>query len=594
MGAFREYFNGLYNTYLKLPLSEIQSRVNELKTSLEGKIEGLKTNVSQVGTNIKETGTSVVTGIVAAMKEQTAGLVGALGPLLSPIKDIADILLGFMPLYKVASTVKSLKEAHSKEELDSIWAVLDVVVKENVLVVKAYNAVSKELQAQGFGTPADLACGYIGEQIAKAIWKIEEAALPNIIAWIDGFAGEYKMPKKEVESMKSLANSGEFGLNAVVNFMLGVTLYPAVMSAAEPAWVLARQQAYKKVPVTLLDPRTLISLKYKEYIPDGLYNDQFGKLGFDSPIIELLEKDFLFYPAPVDFIRFAVRETFKPGVVEEYGYDNDFPDAMVPYAKKAGMSEEWLKHYWRAHWEIPSPRQGYEMLHRGVIGKESLEGLLKIGDFAPGWIQPLIDISYNPITRVDLRRLYADGELTEEEVYAGYLELGYSEKNATRITAWVVNSTQEEDRELTKAEILKSFRIDETSKDQAIKFLVEIGYSPENAAFVISFDEYQIYQEDRKEEIETVIAELVAGKYTVVEVKTRLANMDVSIKQANSLIQKAERIIRKRFTLPTKDDCIRWFKEDIIDLGVFTEKMVALHYLDEDIERFIKEVKGEK
>ncbi|MBE9593164.1 MAG: hypothetical protein IMF19_06760 [Proteobacteria bacterium] len=258
------------------------------------------------------------------------------------------------------------------------------------------------------------------------------------------------------------------------------------------------------------------------------------------------------------------------------------------------MNEEWLKHYWRAHWEIPSPRQGYEMLHRGVIDQASLEGLLKIGDYAPGWIQPLIDISYNPITRVDLRRLYADGVINESRVYQGYLELGYSHENASLITAWVVKSTQVEDRELTKAEILKSFRIDETSKDQAIKFLGFIGYSAEDASFVISFEEHRIYEEDRKEEIETVIAELIAGKYTVDEVKTRLGNMDVSIKQSNSLIQKAERIIRKRFTLPSKADCIAWFKAGIIDEGVFTGKMVALHYLDEDIKRYVEEVKGKK
>jgi DNA-binding Lrp family transcriptional regulator len=573
---------------------EVQNRVYELKEALEGKLESVKNEIVGVGSKVSETGEKITSGLVTVIKENAASLRSAAVTLSAPIKDVADIMLGFIPLYKVASTIKTLKEAHSKEELDSIWDAMDIVVKENVLAVKAYNAVSKELQAQGLGTPADLACGYIGEQIAKAIWKVEAVALPNIIGWIDSFAEGYNMPKTDMESMKKLANSGEFGLNAVVNFMLGVTLYPAVMSAGEPAWVKMRQEAYKKLPVTLLDARTLVSLKYKEYIPDGLYRDQFGKLGFSEEIAGLLEKDFLFYPAPVDFIRFAVRETFKPDVVKEYGYDNDFPSAMIPYAKKAGMSEEWLKHYWRAHWEIPSPRQGYEMLHRGVIDQSSLEGLLKIGDYAPGWIQPLIDISYNPITRVDLRRLYADGVIDEARVYNGYLELGYSAENAGLITAWVVKSTQVEDRELTKAEVLKSFRIDETSKEQAIKFLGLIGYSPEDAEFVISFEEHRIYQEEREEEIETVIAELIAGKYNVAEVKTRLGNMDVSIKQSNRLIQKAERVIRKRVTLPSKADCLSWFKAGIIDEGVFTTKMAALYYAAEDIKRYVEEVKGKK
>ena len=594
MGAFRDYFNGLYNTHLKTPLMEVQNRVYELKGALEGKLSDVTERVGALSNQVAETGKGITSGLVAVIKENAVALRSATVTLSAPLEEIVSGVAqaGNNKLREIM--IWRLKDAADVVSLNAAWSSTPPNWKQDEVVAAFYEAEKAKLEKQGLNSPTDVVLGYMGKQVAAAIWAVEERALPNIIKWIDSFSGSYNMPESDKTAMKELANSGEFGLNAVVNFMLGVTLYPAVMSAGEPAWVKMRQEAYKKLPVTLLDPRTLVSLKYKEYIPDGLYRDQFGKLGFETGMVELLEKDYLFYPAPVDFIRFAVRETFKPDVVREYGYDNDFPSAMVPYAKKAGMSEEWLKHYWRAHWEIPSPRQGYEMLHRGVIDQTSLEGLLKIGDYAPGWIQPLIDISYNPITRVDLRRLYADNELNEDEVYQGYLELGYSAKNAARITAWVVNSTQDEDRELTKAEVLKSFRIDETSKEQAIKFLGLIGYTPEKAEFVISFEEHQMYEEDRKEEIETVVAELIAGKHTVDEVKSRLGNMDVSIKQSNRLIQKAERVIRKRFTLPSKDDSLRWFKVGIIDEGVFTGKMVALHYLDEDIKRYIQEVKEKK
>jgi len=594
MGVFRDYFNGLYNTYLKTPIEGMSLKVQGLTDKVEVQINNLKDSLIGVGTNIKETGTGIVTGIVAAMTAHASALVGALATVAAPIKSIGDILLGFLPGYNLVNTVRALKEAHTKEELDSIWDVLEVGIKENVLVVKAYQAVSKELEAQGLGSPADVACGYIGEQIAKAIWKIEAAALPNIMSWIDSFAEGYQMGKEDIEAMKKLANAGEFGLNAVVNFMLGVTLYPAVMSAGEPAWIKLRQEAYQAIPVTLLDPRTLVSLKYKKYIPDGLYNEQFGKLGFTDENRELLEKDFLYYPDPRDFIRFAVRETFKPAVVAEYGYDTDFPADIVPYANKAGMSEEWLQHYWRAHWEIPSPRQGYEMLHRGVIDLKGLETLLKVADYAPGWVQPLIDISYSPITRVDLRRLYADAVIDESGVYDGYLDLGYSHVNAQLITEWVVKSTQVEDRDLTKTEIMKSFRIGETSKEQALKFLVELGYNEENAVFVIAYEEYKLGQEERKEEIETIIAELVEGRYTVDEVKSKLAGMEVSIKQSNKLIQKAEQVIRKRFTKPAKEDVLRWVKAGIITEPEFKKYMLDLHYRDEDIEKYFAEVIGRK
>lgn len=254
------------------------------------------------------------------------------------------------------------------------------------------------------------------------------------------------------------------------------------------------------------------------------------------------------------------------------------------------MSEEWLKHYWRAHWEIPSPRQGYEMLHRGVIDKDGLETLLKIGDYAPGWVQPLIDISYSPITRVDLRRLYREGVIDEARMLKGYLDIGYSDENAKLITAWVIKDMQTDDRELTKSEVLKSFKIGDTSKDQAMKFLVKIGYTEENAAFVVAYEEYKLAEEDKKEEIETIIAELIDGKYSIDEVKGMLTDLNISTRQSNQLIQKASRVIRKRFKLPSKDDCMRWFNSGIINEAVFQEKMRALYYTDEDIKRYMEEV----
>ena len=590
MGAFRDYFNGLYNSYLKGPITEVGSRVAELGSGIVATLECVRMGILELGNMITDAVVNMTTGIVASITENAKALVGAFATVAAPLTSIVDIIAGFLPGYNAVNTIRALKAAHSKEELENIWDVLEVGLKENVLLIKVYQAVGKELDRQGLGSPADLACGFIGEQIAAAIWKIEKAALPNIMSWIDSFAEGYNMPKTDIKSMKDLANAGEFGLNAVVNFMLGVTLYPAVMSAGEPAWVLARQQAYKALPVTLLDAGTLVRLKYKDMIGDELYKDQFGKLGFGDTTRNLLEQDYLFYPAPNDFIRFAVRETFKPSVVEKYGYDQDFPESIVPYAEKAGMKKDWLQHYWRAHWEIPSPRQGYEMLHRGVIDKNGLETLLKVSDFAPGWVQPLIDISYSSITRVDLRRLYADGVIDEAKVLRGYLDLGYSNENALLITAWVVKSTQHADRELTKAEVLKSFKIGETSKEQALKFLGQIGYTEDSANFVIAYEEYRLREEDKKEEIETVIAELIEGRYTVEEVKAKLADMDISIKQANQLILKAERVIRKRFALPSKDDCMRWFNAGIINEKEFTAKMMALNYDIDDIKRYLEEV----
>ena len=89
------------------------------------------------------------------------------------------------------------------------------------------------------------------------------------------------------------------------------------------------------------------------------------------------------------------------------------------------MDKEVLQWYWRAHWELPSPTTGFEMLHRlhpdvlEVIGEkykemglnpddlktdlDTLKELLKISDYPKYWRDRLAAISYSPLTRVDLR-----------------------------------------------------------------------------------------------------------------------------------------------------------------------------------------------
>ena len=594
MGVFRNYFNMLYGTYLKKPIDGVKGSLVSLRDIIGEKIGLIDETLIQFGNKMVTTGTGIVTGIVAGMKENANALVGALAAVAAPLTEMVTgvIQVGNNKLREIM--IWRLKDAADVTSLNAAWKSTPGPWKEDKVVSEFYQAEKEKLEDQGLDTPTDVVLGYMGKQVAAAIWAVEERALPNIMEWIDSFAAGYKMKKEDIASMKELANAGEFGLNAVVNFMLGVTLYPAVMSAGEPAWMMMKQEAYKALPTALLDPRSLVSLWYKDMIGHDEYIDQFKRQGFDRKNIDFLEKDFLFYPNPQDFIRFAVRETFKPKVVADYGYDMDFPTEMLPYANRAGMSEEWLKHYWRAHWEIPSPRQGYEMLHRGVIDKGGLETLLKIGDYAPGWVQPLIDISYSPITRVDLRRLFRDGTIDEERVLRGYSDLGYSDENAELMTAWTVQDCSVDERELTKAEVLKSFRIGDTSKDQAIKFLGNIGYTVENAEFVVAYEEYKLTEEDRKEEIETVIAELIEGKYTVEEVRGKLKSMDISTRQSNQLIQKAERVIRKRFVIPSKSDCMKWFKKGIIDEKMFQQKMRALYYVDDDIERYKEEVMAEK
>jgi hypothetical protein len=145
-----------------------------------------------------------------------------------------------------------------------------------------------------------------------------------------------------------------------------------------------------------------------------------------------------FIPTVADLVRFAVREVFTPAIRASYGLDDGFPAEFETQGVKRGLSPEWARAYWAAHWELPSVEQAFRMLHRGEISLPELETLLRTKDVMPYWRQKLTNIAYLVPGRVDLRRMFRAGVLDETQVLAGYTRLGYHPDDAATLTSFAV------------------------------------------------------------------------------------------------------------------------------------------------------------
>ncbi|GAJ10812.1 unnamed protein product, partial [marine sediment metagenome] len=163
-------------------------------------------------------------------------------------------------------------------------------------------------------------------------------------------------------------------------------------------------------------------------------------------------------PSAGDIIRYAVREVYTPDIAKAFGQFDELgvsageidgvlsgaitkpsldPEGVLAKAESdieaAGLPPATFTKEWAAHWLLPSILQGFEMLHRGVIPFKStgtqalsLERLMIALDIMPAWREPLKDISYNPFTRVDVRRMHKIGVLDEEAVFTAYADVGFS------------------------------------------------------------------------------------------------------------------------------------------------------------------------
>ncbi len=201
----------------------------------------------------------------------------------------------------------------------------------------------------------------------------------------------------------------------------------------------------------------------------------------------------LAYPIPpvADIITMAVREAFTPEIAARFGQYEDYPPDFEKYAAMKGLTPEWSKRYWAAHWSLPSTTQGFEMLHRGAINQDELDLLLRALDVMPFWRDKLTRIAYRRLSRVDIRRMYRVGVMTESEVYAAYVELGYNERDAKRMSDFTLKQVLATQSKFTSTDIVSAYSKYMITQGDAESLLRDVGVRSENIPFIILTAQYK-------------------------------------------------------------------------------------------------------
>lgn len=195
---------------------------------------------------------------------------------------------------------------------------------------------------------------------------------------------------------------------------------------------------------TKFPPTELLAQKRRGIIDWRQYRKEFRSWGYmDEDAGEKFEASNKFVPPIQDLIRFMVRDVFDTDVVNKYELSEDFTSKWVGEARKwgdyQGIDPETALKYWQAHWLIPPTGQLYDIYHREKVrpinpekpfGIKDLSEALQIQDNNPKFIPFLIRNSQHLLTRVDVRRAYRLGILTNPQVIDNYIMRGYAEEDA--------------------------------------------------------------------------------------------------------------------------------------------------------------------
>jgi len=318
---------------------------------------------------------------------------------------------------------------------------------------------------------------------------------------------------------------------------LGVALLiPTVTGIIQPLGNLIRYDQDKKLHTARLDPLSTITAWRRD---PAAYESWFQDLrdqGWTDERIEVLKYVTLFYPSPGDLVHWQAREVFEPEMVSRYGLDDELEGIEKEAFYKAGMTDEQIRNYWRAHWEHASWIQVVEMHRRGLLTEDELRDWFRLVEIPPFWRERLIGISWEVPTRVDVRRFWDMRTIDEPRLREIYLAQGYHDKDLDDYVLWTkiyvslpdlmarytngwisLDQVRQEliglgmaadraeeliqtkvkaaagarttaERDLTKADITKGVKVGAITRAQGVELLEDLGYDREEALFILEIN----------------------------------------------------------------------------------------------------------
>lgn len=238
-------------------------------------------------------------------------------------------------------------------------------------------------------------------------------------------------------------------------------------------------------------PFELAQMRLRGIITPSEYDNMMRQIGFtfkrnSDDLFKLAEQ----IPPMSEILRYMVRDADDDkgpqSTVQRFGmddlFDAKFGDQLRKWSEQQGISEQFARYSWRAHWSIPAPGQLFTMLHRlrnrsvgdpARITDDDIRAALVQQDILPFWIDKYIAISYRPLTRIDVRRAYDIGAIDRARVKLSYTDLGYNDVNAEALTVF---TEKLRNNGIWNARPLKQWKAELIDADEARRQLVAMNY----------------------------------------------------------------------------------------------------------------------
>jgi len=322
---------------------------------------------------------------------------------------------------------------------------------------------------------------------------------------------------------------------------------------------------------------------------EGWIKNRLREHGFTDERIEEIKETLEVIPGIQDLVFFMGREAFEPDMIARYGLDELYPGELTQWAAKHGLNEFWARKYWLAHWNHPELRTVFELFHRDQIDTEEMWNYFGLVEIPPFWREKLINISYNVITRVDARRMWQLGVITDEtQLFDLYRHMGYSPNDAELMTEWTKTYASESERDLTRSDIVQAYIDRDLSATEAVTLLKRIGYPETYADFIVYRTEMDLQRSQRDEKLKLIKDRFVNRLISETDARNQAIGIGFATERVNELINDWKFLIAKSTAIPSKTDLDKFLKNKIISEDKYVETMDKLGYSIRYINWYLK------
>ncbi len=329
----------------------------------------------------------------------------------------------------------------------------------------------------------------------------------------------------------------------------------------------------------------MLSMRHRELIPAEKLDKGLFQLGLEDDWLEAVKRASFMIPPVQDLITMAVREVFTPEIVAEFGQMDEFPEAFATWTEKQGLTVDWARNYWAAHWALPSVNQAFEMFHRGEIDERKLRLLLRALDVMPGWVEPLIKIAYRPYTRVDIRRMHKREILSDEQTQRAYKDLGYDDEKSKGLLDFTIalNGPKNLDDDielgkLSRSTILGFYSDGLVNAARTVELLIGIGHTDDAARLYVESADSDDERRERKAETDLVLAQVQAGALTFEEGHTKLLALGLETLEVEKATTRLVRILEQKTKIPSRSEGEAMLVAGVIPLSEYRDLLERIGY----------------